>query len=170
MSTRIGSKIFAVVAATAFFASGASAATFECDTPNGRFSSWQQEIPAGAFVVSGTISMRAIRPGSRWGPVATASLRWEGDARDASVQFAIFPDDENQFEARVREGDEIMGTARLNVSEPAHFELRFSQGVAAVNAGGLSHSFAADEPPESIEFSCSSGDFTFTDVRIEPVS
>ena len=147
--------------------------SFECDTPEGHFSSWDATTDASALVVTGTLRLKEMRTGKRWSTVMHVFLRGGADGKTTWGFRAYDVDRLNQslhLELLKPGGHEDFGNDSLKAGKKAvPFRLELSAtGTLKVNVGGAEQSTEIGAfKPAKVDLGCSSGDFLFADIRIE---
>jgi hypothetical protein len=148
--------------------------TFECDTPAGHFSYWTQTLAGGQVEVTGKVSFNELRADKKWSPIVNVYLR---DGKDRSVaygmRFSALAKVQDFFVAKLLTpgGEEAiggLGGVMPRTKEPVPFTLRLDAGGAMTVTVAASEAVAqlGTFKPATVELSCSTGDFEFTDVTI----
>ena len=146
---------------------------FACDTPAGHFSSWSVTTQAPALVITGTLRLNEMIPDKKWSTVATVFIRGGADGKSVYGFHAYDVDRQQktlQLELLKPGGHEDFGDDSMKKGQkPVKFRLELTAtGTLRANVGGAEKSAELGAfTPTKIELGCSTGDFSFADVRIE---
>jgi len=150
--------------------------SFNCDAPPGHFSSWTMSTHATALVVSGTIELNEIRVGKKWSVVADVFLRG-GDDGKTTYGFRAYDVDRQQkslhLELLKPGGHLDFGSDSMKPGKkPFPFRLELTaSGALSVDVGGAKQAVELGNfKAKKVYFGCSTGDFSFEDIRIDEAS
>lgn len=146
---------------------------FDCDTPGGHYSSWTATTQASALVITGTLQVNEMRFEKRWSAVANVFIRGGADGK-TTYGFRAYDADKLQknlhLELLKPGGHEDFGSDSMKPGKkavPFRLELTAS-GSLSVDVGGAKRSTELGAfIPKKVDLGCSTGDFTFADIRIE---
>ena len=147
---------------------------FECDTPAGHFSYWHRSVTAPAIEIAGRITVNDMLKDKKWSPLASVVLR-SGQNRFGIRFYGVMKTPDMVFLELLKVG----GRDRIGLlgfiprtQEPVPFTLRLeASGLLKVTVADSEASTQLGEfKPESLELSCSTGDFEFTGVTVEEKS
>jgi len=169
-------RLLLVVAA--FAAAGVARAddrtfTYECDTAAGHYSSWSMTTQAPALVITGTLRLNDWVEDKKWSTVATVFIRGGADGKTVYGFHAYDADRLRKslhLELFKPGGHVDFGDDSLKKGQkPVKFRLELTaSGTLRANVGGAEKATELGAfTPRKIELGCSTGDFSFADVRIE---
>jgi hypothetical protein len=184
----IGAAIAAAVLAAPAHAQQAGI-TYDCDTAADHFSELELPAPAGHFVVSGEIRMQAIARISKFVPVGrihiSSATAAPGQAPDASAGFALTGIPAKALKIKGKDDNAVVqflswdersggltkehdpfGPAEYSDSLP--FTIAFNGSTVTVRVGGKEQQFALAAAKPVVRVVCSTGEFLFTNLKIEP--
>jgi hypothetical protein len=144
---------------------------FECDTPGGHFSYWNRSVSSGEIEISGKITVNELREDKKWSPGAHVYFRGKEKSAAFGLRiYALLKTPELLFlELRKVEGDEKIGLGFIpRTQDPIPFTLRIdSTGLLKATVAGSDASASLGTfKPDSMELSCTTGDFEFSDVTV----
>jgi hypothetical protein len=149
--------------------------TFACDTHAGHYSSWSMTTQAPALVITGTLRLNEMIADKKWSTVANVFIRGGADGK-LVYGFHAYDVDRLQktlhLELLKPGGHEDFGNDSMKKGQkPVRFRLELTAtGTLRANVGGAEKSTELGSfTPQKIELGCSTGDFSFADVRIEEV-
>jgi hypothetical protein len=146
---------------------------FECDTPAGHFSYWKRSVSSAVLEVSGKVRVNGLLKDKKWSPGANVFVVQRG--KDTTAQFGLRlyvvmkTPDMLFLELLKIGGREAIGLGLVpRTSDPVPFTLLLdATGLLKVSLAGMEGSTNLGAfKPDSIELSCSTGDFEFTDVVV----
>lgn len=166
------------LASVALLMVGAAAATertysFECDAPEGHNASWDATTDAPALVITGTLRLNEMRTGKKSSTAVHVFIRGGADGKTTWGFRAYDVDRLNKslhLELLKPGGHEDFGDDSLKEGKkPVPFRLELSaSGTLKANVGGAEKSTDIGAfKPTKIDLGCSTGDFSFANVRIE---
>jgi hypothetical protein len=145
---------------------------FECDTPAAHFSYWNRSVSSGVIEISGKLTVNALLEDKKWSPGAHVFFR-AGKEKPRTVGLRIYAITKTPdllfLEMLKMEGSEKIGLGLMpRTKEPIPFTLQIdSTGLLkATVAGSEASANLGDFKPDSLQLSCSTGDFEFTDVTV----
>jgi hypothetical protein len=170
-------RFFAPALLGAALASGAAADepchAFECDTPAGHFSYWKRSVSAAAIEIAGNVTANELLKDKKWGPGALVSLK-SGKPTKATYGLRVYgvtKTPEFLFLELVKpDGRDQIGLGLIPATkDPIPFTLSLdASGHLKVTVAGMDSSAqVGDFKPDTVELSCSTGDFEFTDVTVK---
>lgn len=146
---------------------------FECDAPGGHYSRFSLTTQAPALVITGTLRLNEMVEDKKWSTVAQVVIRGGQDGKSVYGFHAYDADRQRKslhLELFKPGGHEDFGDDAIwKRGKAVKFRLELSAtGALRANVGGAEKatelgSFA----PKKIELGCSTGDFSFSDVRVE---
>lgn len=146
---------------------------FECDTQGGHYSKWTMTTEASALVITGTLRLNDMVADKKWSTVATVFLRGGADGK-TTYGFHAYDVDRLQkslhLELLKPGGHEDFGDDSMKAGKkPVPFRLELTaSGTLRASVGGAEKSTELGPfKPKKIELGCSTGDFSFADIRIE---
>jgi len=165
-----------VLAAFALAAGSAALAeervfTFECDTPPGHYSSWTATTKATALTLTGTLRINEIRQEKKRVGVVNVYFKGGPDGKSA-FGFRAYDADRNEslFIKLMKPGghDDFAGKPLKAGSKKIPFRLELtSSGTLRATVGDEERSTELGAfVPRTIDLGCSTGDFSFGDLRI----
>ena len=161
--------ICTLVAATAH--ADDRAYTYECDAPEGHHSSWTATTQAHTITITGSLRINEVRLHKKFVGVVYVYVKG-GDDGKTSFGFRGYDADDNQslfFKLMKPGGHEDLGRKPVKAGSkriPFRLELTTSGSLRAkVGEDERSVELGAFAP-KSISLGCSTGDFSFSDVRI----
>jgi hypothetical protein len=146
---------------------------YECDTGAGHYSSWSMTTQAPALVVTGTLRVNEMLADKKWTTVANVFIRGGADGKTTYGFHAYDVDREQKtlhLELLKPGGHEDFGNDSMKRGQkPVKFRLELTAtGTLRANVGGAEKSTELGSfVPKKIELGCSTGDFSFTDIRVE---
>jgi len=147
--------------------------TFECDTLAGHYSSWSFPTQASALVITGTLRLNEMVADKKWTTIANVFIRGGADGK-STFGFRAYDVDRQQkslhLELLKPGGHEDFGNDSMKKGQkPVKFRLELTAtGSLRANVGGAEKSAELGAfVPKKIELGCSTGDFSFVDVRVE---
>jgi hypothetical protein len=151
--------------------------SFDCDTPPGHFSSWTMSTNAVALVVSGTIQLNEIRVDKKkWSVVANVFLRGGEDGK-TTYGFRAYDVDRQQkslhLELLKPGGHLDFGSDSMKPGKkpfPFRLELTASGALSVDVSGAKQTAELGHFKAKKIYFGCSTGDFSFENIRIDETS
>ena len=165
--------LFAIVVALPVSAQPAQGAYyFDCDAPATRFSLWKGPVNSESAVrVTGLIEMVEARPGKGWFPVASVVLGDPDAASAVGLQVLIDPRSPKflQLASLAAGRVDVFGKIPKS-SSPIPFTLSLeSPNKLTIAASDSRSSVAVDDAAVSVlSLACSSGEFKFVDVLVQP--
>jgi hypothetical protein len=160
------------LAIAAAAAAGEPTYTYECDAPAGHYSSWSMSTQAPALVITGTLRLNEMVADKKWSTVATVLIHGGADGK---TRFGFRAYDADRLRKSLHLellkpgghldfGDDSMKAGR----KPVKFRLELTAGgTLRANVGGAEQSTELGAfTPTSIELGCSTGDFSFGDIRV----
>ena len=146
---------------------------YECDTGAGHYSSWSFPTQASALVITGTLRLNEMLKDKKWSTVANVLIRGGADGK-STYGFHAYDVDRQQKSLHLElfklGGHEDFGNDSMKKGQkPVKFRLELTAtGTLRANVGGAEMSTELGAfVPKKIELGCSTGDFSFADVRIE---
>ena len=129
--------------------------TYECDTDAGHYSSWSMTTQAPALVITGTLRLNDMIAGQDW---------FVKNLQDA---LKVIPKEKIICAVANYGYDWAMKKGQ----KPVKFRLELTAtGTLRANVGGAEKATELGAfTPKKIELGCSTGDFSFADVRIEEI-
>jgi hypothetical protein len=145
--------------------------TYECDAPEAHHSSWTATTRARAITITGLLRINEVRLHKKYVGVVYVYVRG-GDDGKSSYGFRGYDADDNQtlfFKVMKPGGHEDLGPKplkaggkrvpfRLELTPSGTLRARVGEDERSVELGAF--------VPKSISLGCSTGDFSFSDVRI----
>ena len=170
----IAKILLAVIASSALPVAQADDRTFDfdCDAPEGHFTSWSASTTAAALTITGDLRIHELRLDKKW--YALFSVMIYGGA-DGKTKFGFRAYDIDQTQKKLhldllKPGGHIdFGNDALKPGKKSvPFKLELSAtGTLSVDVGGAQQSAELGVfKPRSVDFGCSTGDFSFDDIRI----
>lgn len=175
------------VAAVAILPSSALAAgiTYDCDTAANHYSELVLPAPAGPFTVSGTVQLNALAEVTKYAPlarvqIASASGPGQSPASFAGIAVMALPADPQktptgspaiQMVAFSTNGkdDEVVPLSMLAKPGGAQsFTLSFDGRNVAAAIANERRNFAVNASAPVVRFVCSTGEFLFSNVTVQP--
>jgi hypothetical protein len=145
--------------------------TYECDAPQGHHSSWTATTKAGTITITGSLRINEVRLDKKYVGVVYVYVKG-GDDGKTSYGFRGYDADDNQtlfFKLMKPGGHEDIGRKPLKAASkriPFRLELTTS-GTLLARVGEDERSVELGAfVPKSISLGCSTGDFSFSDLRI----
>ena len=179
-------KQWAVVAAAAALTAGANAAerpiTYDCDTAAGHFSELVIPAPVVAFTVTGNVRVNAIAKDKNWAPNAKLLISppptspGDNPTSHAGISVTALPGksvsvamDVVQYLSFAGTGqkDEIIAGSFKAPGNPQPFSLTYDGQSVVATVGGESRTYPLVTTEPVVRIVCSTGEFLFTDVRIQ---
>ena len=145
---------------------------FNCDVPPGKFSEWNRAVIAKTAHVSGTIEMIEPRQHERWWPVASVFLESDEPRVQVGLQVILDAKSPDEVTIALRDADPSSRPFVVVTSKwqkvPIAFEITLnSSGRLEISALGKSATVQLDDfEYDSFNLSCSTGEFTFSDIVI----
>lgn len=145
---------------------------FDCDTPEGNFSSWSAPAPGSRVVITGRVKMARAGKHATYIPVAGAAIV-ESDDRRVALSFAAYPQKPGTLVVAFavaggpRFPPRAVAVTTTGADETSTFELRFGSNVLEARVGSVEKRI--DIPaikPTRVDLECSTGQFVFEDVII----
>jgi len=175
-------SFLAVVTSTA--AAAEPGITYDCDTAANHFSELVLPAPAGRFTVSGAVQLNALAAVSKYAPLAhvwisSASQPGQSPASYAGVSVLALPADAEKnatgspaiqvisFNANGKEDEMLPLTMLAKPGGPQPFSLTFDGRTVAASIASEHRTFTVDAPAPVVRLVCSTGEFLFTDVKIQ---
>ena len=138
----------------------------------GAFSYWNRTVSSREIEIAGKITVNELREDKKWSPGAHVYFRG-GKEKSAALGLRIYAllktPDMLFLELRKVEGSEKIGLGFIpRTQDPIPFTLRIDSSglLKATVAGAEATANLGDFKPDSVELSCSTGDFEFTDVTV----
>lgn len=171
------------LAALAFPAAPSAAGIiYDCDTAANHYSELVLPAPGGAFTVTGNVKLNAIAESSTYTPIARmqiGSASAPGQAPSAFAGFSLIalPAKQAPSGAAVQmlsynvsgKEDEALPLSmltKLGTVQP--FRLSYDGSNVSVTLGNESKTFPVKTGETVVRIVCSTGEFLFTDVVIQP--
>lgn len=173
------------VAACAIVVPGVASAegiTYDCDTAPGHYSVLDLPAPAEVFTVSGKVKVNAIAKDKKWAPLVRVRIG------SAPLSSGSAPADYAGFTLVTLAGKDV-GIAAETVQAVSFdrsvkvtniipssvaptgavlpFRLTFDGRNIVVEVAGQSRSFVPAVKPNVVQVVCSTGEFLFTDLKLE---
>ncbi len=144
--------------------------TYGCDTPAGRFSAIEVELPSAGFAVSGTITPNEFRKDAKWGPTVFVRIDSADNQNAAQVRYSGDPKAKNGIIvlSGMAAGAERNGDPQLAmIGKPFDFTIQVvSASEVLVMAGGRKAMLpAALGDKAKLTIGCSTGDFVFSNLE-----
>jgi hypothetical protein len=166
-------SVLAVVALAAGSAALADDRTYayECDAPQAHHSSWTATTKATAITITGTLRINEIRQDKKYAGVVYVYVKGGDDAK-TQYGFRGYDADDNQslfWKILKPGGHEDIGKKPLKAGSkriPFRLELTTTGTLRAKVGEGENSVELGTFTPKSISLGCSTGDFSFADVRI----
>src|SRR5438270_10385359 len=185
MKASVGS--LAVILSAAAVSSSATAAgiTYDCDTAANHYSELVLPAPAGPFTVSGVVQLNALAEVSKYTPLARIQISSPSEPGQSPASFAGLsvmglPADARKtptgspaiqmvaFNANGKE-DEILPLSMLEKPGGAQpFSLTFDGRSVAALISNERRSLPLPAAAPVVRIVCSTGEFLFTNVNIQP--
>ncbi|MHA6770129.1 hypothetical protein [Sphingobium ummariense] len=179
--------------ASTLFASAASAAqtsgiTYDCDTAADHFSELVLPVPDGAFLVSGHLQVNQIPPVGKYVPLTRISVaQAPGSPGQPATDLAGFvltalpakmidpKSKDSKLVVQFLKWDERTNNSAKEhdpfgvaaVGEKLDFSLAFSAGTVTARIAGQEQRFTLNAPTPIVRLICSTGEFLYTDLKIE---
>lgn len=145
---------------------------FECDAPAGHFSYWRRSVSSTEIEVSGNLLMEAVHEDKKWSPIANIVLR-KGKDRNGRFGIRLYVSAKTPGAVSVDllkvGGHDAIGSGSIpHPSKPTPFSLRLDASglLKATVAGVETSTMIGPFNPDTFELSCSTAEFTFTDVTV----
>jgi hypothetical protein len=180
-------KIFArvcaaVLAATALpTAAGAAGITYDCDTAADHFSELVLPAPAVPFTASGNVQLNSLSKSSTYVPIVriqVASASSPGESPDVFAGFSLtaLPTKKAKsgavqmlsYNAKGKEDEILPLSMTMEPGRVQPFRLSYDGSNVSVNLGGEAKTFPLRTGQPTLRIICSTGEFLFTDLVIEP--
>jgi hypothetical protein len=146
---------------------------FECDTPAGHFSYWKRSVSGSEIEISGKVTVNELRKDKKWSPAANVFVARRGDDRTSQYGlrlYAIMKTPDLVFLELLKVGGrDMIGLGPIpRTDKPVPFSLKLdAAGTLTVTvAGSEASTNVGTFKPNSVELSCSTGDFEFTNVVV----
>ena len=162
--------------------------TFDCDTAASHFSELVIPAPTGAFKVSGELQINQIPAFDKWSPTANLRIAEAPTAPGApsawSAGFKLSAIPAKMIDSKVTDdklaiqflewGQTVGGDEKDNkpfgfakMGEELPFTLAYDGAHVTINIGGKSTELALTTSNPVVKISCSTGEFLFTNLKIE---
>jgi hypothetical protein len=147
-----------------------STSAFDCDTPE-RFSEWSSTVPAGQVQLQGVLSINDLRVGSTWTSSANMVIGNAGNKVQVGLRLAVFGEHPDILQVMLSTGDPEK-LIKLGVlpwrGKKLPFKVRLTrEGQLLVELSAISTSQQLRGfSPGGVSLACSSGDFSFKEIRI----
>jgi hypothetical protein len=143
---------------------------FSCDSPGGRYDSYERTLVSTKMIVEATVTINEIRPDPRWWPVANVYFATENQADYVGLSFVIekgasMATAYARFAGQKDRFAKPMGSFKIAQSVAVRIELDGSRSKLTVAGKELDGSGLAARPVTML-FSCSSVDAHIHDVRV----
>lgn len=182
------SAAISLLLAPAAWAAQKPGISYDCDTAADHFSELILPAPEGAFVVSGRVQVNKIAPIGKYVPltriaVAQPATAPGGDVADmAGFVLTALPG--KSIDPKIKDDklvvqfvtwDERSGSSQQKhdpfglaaIGEKLDFSLAFAGGTVTARVAGQERQFALKAQAPVVRLICSTGEFLFTDLRIE---
>lgn len=180
-------SVFAPFCAQVASAAERPGITYDCDSASGHFSELVLPAPDGDFTVAGHLQVNQIAEIGKFAPLARLGIGEAvapGGSSPDLAGFVLSAIPAKMIDPKVKDArqvvqyvqwDEVAGGAKkehelFGVSrsgEVVDFNLAFSQGSVTVRIAGQEQRFALKASSPTVRIVCSTGEFLFTDLRIE---
>lgn len=162
-------------------ANAAGGITYDCDTAPGHFSELVIPAPPTPFTVSGNVKVNSIAKDKKWAPLtrlrimsAPASPGATPTAYGGFKLTALSGKDVGiavvqgvSFDTSGSETDVIPSSLQpTGAVQP--FRLTYDGRTVNVEVAGQTRSFLIEANPSVVQVLCSTGEFLFTDLKVEP--
>jgi len=146
--------------------------SFDCDVPAGHYSAWTRSIDASSLQVSGKLQLLEVREDPKWAPGANIELVNAQGSDAVGFQLAVFKRNPGQISAFLHH--QQSAEPRVLIATPdwngniISFDLALSKaGVVTATLNGMSQAIPLGTfRPNSVRFTCSTGQFNFSEVTI----
>src|SRR4051812_14449347 len=149
---------------------------FDCDAPAGHYSSFSASTKAAALTITGSLRIHELHPDKKWDAVVNVMIYGgtEGKIRFGFRAYDVDQTRKTLHLVLLKPGGHIdVGKDSLKPgkqSVPFRLELT-ATGTLSVDVGGARQSTEIGAfKPTTVDLGCSTGDFSFDDVRIEEKS
>ena len=149
----------------------ATSAKFDCDTGSGSFSDLDLPQSGPSYHISGSISVKKLRPSSDWYPVANVRLV-SGDKRTFGGIRLQIPEasrpPELVVQSAVGSGANDSPAGVLGKGEVAPFSIDVIGGKMTIRFGDRAFAGPDVGTAATIQITCSSGEFLFENLDWAP--
>jgi hypothetical protein len=164
----------------------AAGITYDCDTAANHYSELALPAPEGPFIVSGTVQLNALAPVSKYTPLARVWISsptepGQSPKSYAGISVMALPVDAQKspsgspaiqmiaFNVNGKE-DEVVPLSLLEKPGGAKsFNLSFRGGTVSASIGNEQRTLAVKSSAPVVRIVCSTGEFLFTNLSIQPL-
>ena len=180
-------KLSAVALAAILLPTTADAAgiTYDCDTAANHFSELVLPAPSGSFTVSGMVQLNALAEASKYAPlarvqIASAFAPGQSPASYAGIAVLALPADARKtpsgspaiqmvaFSVTGKDDEIVPLSALARPGGVQAFTLSFDGRNVSADIAAERRNFPISAPSSVVRFVCSTGEFLFTNVTIQP--